>query len=112
MQLDEEVRKFDRFLDATSAVPPAIAARLRKEFATYTAGVRETAGFAAYDASYGALLAGPTDAWSCHLDRAAAMRFDTVAIAPPFATGRAGDGTTRAPGRGQRPARPAGRPIS
>src|SRR5580658_4602450 len=37
------------------------------------------------------LLAGPVDAWARQLDRAAAMRFDTVAIAPPFATGRAGD---------------------
>jgi starch synthase (maltosyl-transferring) len=37
------------------------------------------------------LLAGPVDAWTRQLDRAAAMRFDTVAIAPPFATGRAGD---------------------
>src|SRR5215472_13725428 len=34
------------------------------------------------------LLAGPVDAWPRQLDRAAAMRFDTVAIAPPFATGR------------------------
>ena len=37
------------------------------------------------------LLAGPVDAWANQLDRAAAMRFDTVAIAPPFATGRARD---------------------
>jgi starch synthase (maltosyl-transferring) len=37
------------------------------------------------------LLAGPFDAWAPQLDRVAAMRFDTVAIAPPFATGRAGD---------------------
>ena len=60
-QLDEEVARFARLLDATGAVPPAIAARLRAEFATYAVGVRETAGFAAYDASYGALLAGGTD---------------------------------------------------
>jgi diguanylate cyclase (GGDEF)-like protein len=60
-QLDEEMAKFGRLLDATSAAPPAIAARLRGEFATYTGGVRETASFAAYDTSYGALLAGPTD---------------------------------------------------
>jgi diguanylate cyclase (GGDEF)-like protein len=60
-QLDEEVRRFDLFLDAISAVPPAVAARLHKEFASYAAGVRETAAFAAYDASYGALLAGGTD---------------------------------------------------
>src|SRR5215472_827024 len=37
------------------------------------------------------LLAGPIDAWPCQLDRAVAMQFNTVAIAPPFATGRAGD---------------------
>ena len=37
------------------------------------------------------LLAGPVDAWARQLDRAVAMRFDTVAIAPPFAAGRAGD---------------------
>ncbi|HTV90092.1 MAG TPA: maltotransferase domain-containing protein, partial [Stellaceae bacterium] len=37
------------------------------------------------------LLAGPVDAWAAQLDRVAAMRFDTVAIAPPFAAGRAGD---------------------
>ncbi|HEY1795283.1 MAG TPA: maltotransferase domain-containing protein [Stellaceae bacterium] len=37
------------------------------------------------------LLAGPVDTWAAQLDRAAAMRFDTVAIAPPFAAGRAGD---------------------
>ncbi len=60
-QLDEEVKSFGRLLDATGAVPPGIASRLRKEFATYTAGVRETAGFAAYDASYGALVVGDTD---------------------------------------------------
>ena len=34
------------------------------------------------------LLAGPIDAWARQLDRAAAMRFDTVAIAPPFAIWR------------------------
>jgi starch synthase (maltosyl-transferring) len=37
------------------------------------------------------LLAGPVDAWAGQLDRATAMRFDAVAIAPPFATGRARD---------------------
>ncbi|HXC30330.1 MAG TPA: maltotransferase domain-containing protein [Stellaceae bacterium] len=37
------------------------------------------------------LLAGPVDAWARQMDRAAAMLFDTVAIAPPFATGRAHD---------------------
>src|SRR5215472_4731387 len=37
------------------------------------------------------LLAGPIDAWPQQLDRIAAMRFDTVVIAPPFAAGRGGD---------------------
>jgi starch synthase (maltosyl-transferring) len=37
------------------------------------------------------LLAGPIDTWARQLDRATAMRFDAVAIAPPFATGRARD---------------------
>ncbi len=61
VQLDAEVARFAGLLDATGAVPSAIAARLREEFARYTAGVRDTTGFAAYDASYGALLAGVTD---------------------------------------------------
>src|SRR5215471_18410016 len=37
------------------------------------------------------LLAGPVDTWSRQLDRVATMRFDTVAIAPPFATGQLAD---------------------
>ena len=37
------------------------------------------------------LLAGPIGAWRTQLDRIAAMRFDTVVVAPPFATGRDGD---------------------
>jgi starch synthase (maltosyl-transferring) len=37
------------------------------------------------------LLAGPMDAWAPQLDRIAAMRFDAVVVAPPFATGRSGD---------------------
>ena len=37
------------------------------------------------------LLAGPIETWAGQLDRAAAMRFDAVAVAPPFATGRAGN---------------------
>jgi diguanylate cyclase (GGDEF)-like protein len=78
-QLDEEVSRFGRMLDATSAVPPTIAARLREEFAAYTAGVRETAGFAAYDASYGALLAGPTD------DRFVILRADLADVVQTLA---------------------------
>jgi starch synthase (maltosyl-transferring) len=37
------------------------------------------------------LLAGSFDAWPRHLDRAVAMGFDAVAIAPPFLTGATGD---------------------
>ncbi len=37
------------------------------------------------------LLAGSLDAWSVQLDRIAAMGFDAVVIAPPFATGRSHD---------------------
>ena len=37
------------------------------------------------------LLAGPIEAWSRQLDRVAAMQFDAVVIAPPFATGQSGD---------------------
>jgi starch synthase (maltosyl-transferring) len=37
------------------------------------------------------LLAGPIDTWVRQLDRAAAMRFDAVVFAPPFATGRSGN---------------------
>ena len=37
------------------------------------------------------LLAGTIDMWPEHLDRIAAMRFDAVAIAPPFLPGASGD---------------------
>lgn len=60
-RLDTEVRNVARFLKTSNAVPPPVAARLREEFAAYAAKVRETEQFAAYDASYGALLAGVTD---------------------------------------------------
>ena len=81
-QLDEEVDRFDRLLDATGAIPSAVAVRLRAEFATYTAGVRDTAGFAAYDASYGALLAGVTD------DRFVILRADLADLVQTLAQRR------------------------
>ncbi|HEY3846245.1 MAG TPA: ATP-binding protein [Acetobacteraceae bacterium] len=59
-RLDLATANFKRFLDTTHAVPLPDAARLRDAFAVYAARVRDTAGFAAYDASYGALLAGVT----------------------------------------------------
>lgn len=37
------------------------------------------------------LSIGPLDRWDAHLDRAAAMGFDHILIAPPFAPGRAAD---------------------
>jgi glycosidase len=37
------------------------------------------------------LLAGPIDAWAPQLERIAAMGFDAVVVAPPFAPGRAGN---------------------
>jgi diguanylate cyclase (GGDEF)-like protein len=60
-RLDAEVLDVNLFLDANGAVPPPVATRLREEFAAYAAKVRQTANFTAYDASYGALLAGVTD---------------------------------------------------
>ncbi len=59
-RLDLATAHFKRFLDTTHAVPLPDVARLRDAFAVYAARVRDTAGFAAYDASYGALLAGVT----------------------------------------------------
>jgi diguanylate cyclase (GGDEF)-like protein len=82
LRLDTEVASFGHFLDATSAVPPPVAARLRAEFAAYAVRVRETAGFAAYDASYGELLAGVTD------DRFGQLRADLDALVQVFAQRR------------------------
>ena len=66
-RLDAEVANFNHFLDANSAVPAAVASRLRAAFGDYASRVRETANFAAYDASYGALVAGVTDDKFGHL---------------------------------------------
>ncbi|HUB46695.1 MAG TPA: EAL domain-containing protein [Acetobacteraceae bacterium] len=60
LRLDAETANFNRLLAANSAVPPVVAARLRKEFDDYASRARDTVSFAAYDASYGALLAGVT----------------------------------------------------
>ena len=49
------------FIDIRGTVLPPVAAQMRRDFAAYAAKVRDTAGFAAYDASYGALLAGGAD---------------------------------------------------
>jgi diguanylate cyclase (GGDEF)-like protein len=66
-QLAIEVANFNHFLDANTAVSPAIASRLRDAFTDYAGRVRETASFAAYDASYGVLVAGITDEKFGHL---------------------------------------------
>jgi diguanylate cyclase (GGDEF)-like protein len=60
-ELDRETVNFNHFLNGKEAVATAVASHLRAEFKDYTARVRETAGFAAYDASYGALVARVTD---------------------------------------------------
>jgi diguanylate cyclase (GGDEF)-like protein len=59
--LDTEAAKFDSFLAAIGPVLPPVTLRLGKEFKAYAARMRETVGFAAYDASYGALLAPVTN---------------------------------------------------
>jgi diguanylate cyclase (GGDEF)-like protein len=81
-ELDTAVTDFGQFLAATSAVPPQMAARLHAEFDAYVVRVRETAGFAAYDASYGELLAGATD------DRFGQLRADLDALVKLFAQRR------------------------
>jgi diguanylate cyclase (GGDEF)-like protein len=65
--LSGEQANFAGFLDANFAISPPVASRLRREFAEYARLVRDTASFAAYDASYGALLAGVTDEHFGHL---------------------------------------------
>jgi diguanylate cyclase (GGDEF)-like protein len=60
-QLAGEKLNFNHFLDGNAAVPPLVASRLRAEFGEYANRVHETASFAAYDASYGALVAGVTN---------------------------------------------------
>ena len=60
-RLDVEVSNVARFLDTSSAVLPPAAIRMREEFAAYAVKLRDTASFAAYDASYGALLAAGAD---------------------------------------------------
>ena len=61
MQLDATTVNIGRFLDTTSGVLPDIASRLREEYLIYATALRQTVGFAAYDASYGALLARATN---------------------------------------------------
>ena len=58
LRLDATAADFVHFLDTTAVLPPATAARLSLAFSAYAAAVRQTASFAAYDASYGALLVG------------------------------------------------------
>ncbi len=61
VRLNTDIANFDRFLDESSVVPHSQATHLRDVFAGYATQARETADFAAYDGSYGAMLAGVTD---------------------------------------------------
>jgi diguanylate cyclase (GGDEF)-like protein len=60
-QLGAAVTDVARFLEMTSVVPPPTAERLHEVFGAYAIQVRQTAAFAAYDASYGAMLASGTN---------------------------------------------------
>jgi PAS domain-containing protein len=60
-QLDTAAVHFDQFLDTISAMATSQRATLRGDFASYAARVRDTANFAAFDTSYGMMLAGMTD---------------------------------------------------
>ena len=82
-QLNVEVANFDRFLDANTAVSPAFASGLRAAFRDYAGRVRETASFAAYDASYGVLVAPITD------DKFGHLRADLDALVQSLAERRA-----------------------
>ncbi|MFL5256519.1 MAG: hypothetical protein ACJ8AI_27215 [Rhodopila sp.] len=66
-RLDTQVAAFNAFLAGNTAIPPPLAQRLREEMASYATRLRETAGFAAYDASYGELLASTADERFAHL---------------------------------------------
>jgi diguanylate cyclase (GGDEF)-like protein len=83
VQLDIEVANFNHFLEANAAVPPLVASQLREAFAEYVSRVRETASFAAYDTSYGTLVAGVTD------DRFRYLRADLDALVHSLAERRA-----------------------
>ncbi|WP_158258254.1 putative bifunctional diguanylate cyclase/phosphodiesterase [Rhodopila globiformis] len=61
-RLDATVTAFNAFLAGNATIPQPLADRLRQEMGTYAARLRETAGFAASDASHGAMLAGTADA--------------------------------------------------
>ncbi|MFL5283175.1 MAG: hypothetical protein ACJ8AW_19835 [Rhodopila sp.] len=66
-RLDTQVAAFNAFLAGNTAIPPPLAQRLREEMAGYVTRLRETASFAAYDASYGELLASTADERFAHL---------------------------------------------
>jgi hypothetical protein len=67
LRLDIEAVSYNHFLDANAAIPSPVASWLRAEFADYAKRVRETVSFAAYDASYGAMVVGVTDDKFRHL---------------------------------------------
>jgi diguanylate cyclase (GGDEF)-like protein len=55
------VTAFGTFLDGNATIPQPLADRLRQEMGNYAARLRDTAGFATYDASYGELPVGTAD---------------------------------------------------
>jgi diguanylate cyclase (GGDEF)-like protein len=61
VQLDAERARFGGFLAATTEMMPEAVTVLNAKFDAYIARAHETVDFAAYDGSYGALLAGVTD---------------------------------------------------
>ena len=82
LRLEAEKANFNRLIAANSAVPPVVASRLRKEFDEYANRAGDTVRFAAYDASYGALLAGVTG------DKFDRMRADLDALVHSLAQRR------------------------
>lgn len=66
-QLEAEETRLADFLGSTAMVSPAQGRQLRDEFASYAALVRETAGFAIYDPSYGELVVGGAENAFHHL---------------------------------------------
>jgi diguanylate cyclase (GGDEF)-like protein len=82
-QISTAVANFDRFVGTNPAVPPSVLSRLCEEFGDYAGKARDTAGFAAYDASYGALVAGIAD------DRFERLRRDLDALVQSLAQRRA-----------------------
>ncbi|HEY0183077.1 MAG TPA: EAL domain-containing protein [Rhodopila sp.] len=82
-RLEGTAAEFDRFLVANEAVSKPVASRLRGGFQAYAKRFRETADFAAYDASYGVLIAANAD------ERFAALRADLDELVQSLTSRRA-----------------------